>query len=358
MVAEEAVARNLGTGPLRRLLYQLAELDNDEVAARAAGLGDEEHGRLRPHRRAGAGRRVPRPDERRAAALCRDDRRRNGAGLHTDRGRVRALAALGRSALWLRRRGDRPGATGAPGRSPQRARGSAPPPHWPSPAPPTRPSRSSVGCGTSGPRTRFSTPPTSRSPKRRCSCALGSDLDPRCARHSGGGPAGLGLRSRFSELRARADAAVEQLRPAAGHERGIVAALVPAYLRGEARLLTGDFEGPCGSSEGVLDHRGTDPFSPVWPLSQLGLGRALAEMGRESEARRAYEGLLHTWSNADPDLPPLDRRGMSAGPFSEGVRSRFSRQSQRPFEAASNSRSGPVRSRMGARWISHGAVRW
>jgi len=120
-----------------------------------------------------------------------------------------------------------------------------------------------------------------------------------------GGPSGPGVRSRFSELRDRADAAVEQLRPAAGHERGIVAALLPAYLRGEARLLAGDFEGALREFRVVLDHRGADPFSPVWPLSQLGIARALAELGRASEARQSYDGLLHIWSNADPDLPPF-----------------------------------------------------
>ena len=34
-VADEALGRNLGTGPLRRLSYQLAELDDDEVGTRA-----------------------------------------------------------------------------------------------------------------------------------------------------------------------------------------------------------------------------------------------------------------------------------------------------------------------------------
>jgi hypothetical protein len=120
-----------------------------------------------------------------------------------------------------------------------------------------------------------------------------------------GGAARPGVRSRFSDLPDRADAAVEQLRPAAGHERGIVAALVPAYLRGEARLLAGDFEGAVREFRVVLDHRGADPFSPVWPLSQLGVARALAELGRESEARQSYDNLLHTWSNADSDLLPL-----------------------------------------------------
>jgi serine/threonine protein kinase/Flp pilus assembly protein TadD len=104
--------------------------------------------------------------------------------------------------------------------------------------------------------------------------------------------------------RGRADAAVEALRPAIDHERGIVAALVPAYLRGEARLRAGDAEEAIRQFRVVLDHRGADPFSPVWPLSQLGLARALARAGRPTESREAYAALLQTWSTADPDLPP------------------------------------------------------
>jgi hypothetical protein len=40
-------------------------------------------------------------------------------------------------------------------------------------------------------------------------------------------------------------------------------------------------------------------------LSQLGLARALARAGRKSESRQAYDALLHIWTGADADLPPL-----------------------------------------------------
>jgi eukaryotic-like serine/threonine-protein kinase len=69
--------------------------------------------------------------------------------------------------------------------------------------------------------------------------------------------------------------------------------------------VTGDFEGAAREFRVVLDHRGSEPFAPVWPLSQLGLARALERAGRKSESRQAYDALLHTWISADPDLPPL-----------------------------------------------------
>jgi tetratricopeptide (TPR) repeat protein len=116
--------------------------------------------------------------------------------------------------------------------------------------------------------------------------------------------------------RGRPTAAVEALRPAVRHERGIVAALIPAYLRGEARLRS---ESPVEAAREfrvVLDNRGADPFSPVVPLSQLGLARALVRSGKTAEGRAAYEALLSMWSGADADLPALvaARREVAALP--------------------------------------------
>ena len=105
--------------------------------------------------------------------------------------------------------------------------------------------------------------------------------------------------------RGRAGAAVEALRPAARYERGIVAALVPEYLRGEARLHAKEAVEAAREFQAVLDHRGADPFSPVIPLAQLGLARALARAGDIAASRAAYERLLSTWEHADEDLPPL-----------------------------------------------------
>ncbi|CAN5644959.1 hypothetical protein BH24ACI4_BH24ACI4_03810 [soil metagenome] len=105
--------------------------------------------------------------------------------------------------------------------------------------------------------------------------------------------------------RGRAAAAVEELRLAARYERGTVAALVPAYLRGEARSLGKEPAEAAREFQSVLDHRGADPFSPVIPLSQLGLARALAQTGDIAGSRNAYAGLLNTWEQADEDLPVL-----------------------------------------------------
>lgn len=99
--------------------------------------------------------------------------------------------------------------------------------------------------------------------------------------------------------------AVEALRPAAPYERGLVAALIPVWLRGEARRRSGAFDEAAAEFRRVLEHRGADPFSAIVPMAELGLARALAGGGRAEEARAAYDRLLARWAGADADLPPL-----------------------------------------------------
>lgn len=108
-------------------------------------------------------------------------------------------------------------------------------------------------------------------------------------------------------LLARGDpaAAVEQLRRAVPYENGIVAALLPVYVRGEARLRDGAAEEAAREFQSILTHRGADPFSPVIALAHLGLGRAYARTDAMAESRAAYEALFTIWAGADPDLPIL-----------------------------------------------------
>jgi tetratricopeptide (TPR) repeat protein len=105
--------------------------------------------------------------------------------------------------------------------------------------------------------------------------------------------------------RDRPDEAIEVLRRAAPYENGIVAALLPVYIRGEARLRAGDAAGAAREFQALISHRGADPFSPVVPMAHLGLARALARSGAIAESRQAYETLLGLWASADADLPVL-----------------------------------------------------
>jgi eukaryotic-like serine/threonine-protein kinase len=96
-----------------------------------------------------------------------------------------------------------------------------------------------------------------------------------------------------------AEAALEELRRASPYEFGIVAALVPSYLRGEAHLRLGAFQDAVREFAAVLDHRGTDPFSPVLPIARLRLAYALERAGDADGAERALEALRGEWTGAD-----------------------------------------------------------
>jgi hypothetical protein len=77
------------------------------------------------------------------------------------------------------------------------------------------------------------------------------------------------------------------------------------YLRGLAYLDAGDGAAAAVEFRKVLDHPGLAPTSPLYPLSRLGLARALAMRGDKPGSHRAYADLLAAWRNADADLPAL-----------------------------------------------------
>ena len=55
----------------------------------------------------------------------------------------------------------------------------------------------------------------------------------------------------------------------------------------------------------LIDHRGLEPLSPLYPLAHLGLARASALTGDTAKARKEYQDFLALWKDADEDLPIL-----------------------------------------------------
>jgi hypothetical protein len=53
----------------------------------------------------------------------------------------------------------------------------------------------------------------------------------------------------------------------------------------------------------IIDHRGWDVLSPLWPMAHLGLARAAALQGDVPKARKAYEDFFQLWKDANADLP-------------------------------------------------------
>jgi tetratricopeptide (TPR) repeat protein len=98
--------------------------------------------------------------------------------------------------------------------------------------------------------------------------------------------------------------AIELLHDATPFEPGSNS-LPAIYIRGRAYLQTKSGREAAAQFQKILDHRGVDPLSPLYPLSHLGLGRAYALAGDLPKARKSYQDFLAIWKDADPDIPIL-----------------------------------------------------
>jgi tetratricopeptide (TPR) repeat protein len=74
-------------------------------------------------------------------------------------------------------------------------------------------------------------------------------------------------------------------------------------LRGEALLATGRTADAEAQYQALLDQRAREPFDLALPLAQLGLAKARARAGNTAGAVAAYDTLLASWKDADPDVP-------------------------------------------------------
>ena len=105
--------------------------------------------------------------------------------------------------------------------------------------------------------------------------------------------------------RKRPDRAIEQLEPVRPYELGLVAWLVPVYLRARSFLSLGSAKLAAEEFQRLVDHRGVDPFSPFHAVAPMGLARARAMAGDIEGNRQAYEEFLARWATADDDIPVL-----------------------------------------------------
>jgi predicted Zn-dependent protease len=101
----------------------------------------------------------------------------------------------------------------------------------------------------------------------------------------------------------RPDEAVELLEPARAYEAG--AHFWPNYLRGRAWLDLRRGVEAAAEFQKIIDHRGWDPTSLLWPLAHLGLVRASALQGDAARSRQLYDEFFALWREADADLPLL-----------------------------------------------------
>ncbi|HEX6188577.1 MAG TPA: protein kinase [Pyrinomonadaceae bacterium] len=78
-----------------------------------------------------------------------------------------------------------------------------------------------------------------------------------------------------------------------------------AWLRGQAYLKQKKGAEAATEFQKILDHRGSQPTSPIYVVAHLGLARAAALQGDTAKARKAYQDFFALWKDADATLPIL-----------------------------------------------------
>jgi len=98
--------------------------------------------------------------------------------------------------------------------------------------------------------------------------------------------------------------AIELLNGVKPFEPGF-ASLPAIYTRGLGYLQSNSGREAATEFQKILDRRGVDPLSPLYPLSHLGLARAYTLVGDLANARKSYQDFFGIWKDADPDIPVL-----------------------------------------------------
>ena len=86
---------------------------------------------------------------------------------------------------------------------------------------------------------------------------------------------------------------------------GYINYLYPAYLRGQAYLLTHNGAAAATEFQKLLDHQGIVQNFVTGSLAHLQIGRAYTLSGDTAKAKAAYQTFLNLWKDADPDIPIL-----------------------------------------------------
>ncbi|MGB7730796.1 MAG: protein kinase [Candidatus Acidiferrum sp.] len=104
----------------------------------------------------------------------------------------------------------------------------------------------------------------------------------------------------------KASEAIAVLEPSQKYELGArYAEFGVIYTRGSAYLQLHDSAKAAAEFQKILDHRGIDIVSVLYPMAQLEIARAYVLQGDSAKARTAYQDFLAMWKDADPDVPIL-----------------------------------------------------
>ena len=107
-------------------------------------------------------------------------------------------------------------------------------------------------------------------------------------------------------LQGRGPVTLDRLAAANQYEMSTIPATLPCvlvYVRAQALLARG--ADAREEFRKIVDKRGLNATSPLWPLAHLGLARAYAAAGDSAAARAAYGEVFKAWNEADADALPL-----------------------------------------------------
>jgi predicted Zn-dependent protease len=111
------------------------------------------------------------------------------------------------------------------------------------------------------------------------------------------------IRAAIELRRGNAEKVLELLESASRYE--VEAGYVPQTLRAQAYLKLNRSAEAAAEFQKIIDNRGHEPLSVLYPLAYLGLARATAMAGDTEKSRKAYEEFLTLWKDADAELSPL-----------------------------------------------------
>jgi eukaryotic-like serine/threonine-protein kinase len=109
------------------------------------------------------------------------------------------------------------------------------------------------------------------------------------------------IRAAIELHRGSAVRGIEVLRQATPYEAA--AKFWPQYVRGLSYLKLQQGAEAQSEFQKIIDHRGEDPLSAMYPLAHLGSARAFALTRDTSKSRQTYEAFFDLWKRADSDLP-------------------------------------------------------
>jgi tetratricopeptide (TPR) repeat protein len=119
------------------------------------------------------------------------------------------------------------------------------------------------------------------------------------------------IQAQMDLQRKKPDHALELLDPVTQFERGQLignlssSCLLPAYLRGEARLANHRGTQAVSEFQKILESRGIVGNCWSAPLAHLGIARAQAINGNFTASHSAYQEFFTLWKDADADIPIL-----------------------------------------------------